>query len=493
MSRKLEGLKPENVFYYFEEISNIPRGSGNEEAVSKYIINFARERGFEVESDESNNVIIHKGASAGCENAPMVMLQNHMDMVCEKFPDCDLDFEKDGLRLAIDKEKNTVYAEGTSLGADNGIGLAVSLAILDDDSIIHGPLEVVCTVSEEVGLVGAARLDMSKLRAKYMINSDSFRLDMVQAGCAGCVHAATEQKISWEAAEELTQGAELVVGGLLGGHSGLDTCRQRTNANILVGRLLDVLHQENITLAVTDYTCVNKDNAIPRDAVCGIAIKERDKDRTVQLIEGMHKAVKRELQVTDPGVFVRLSWRKKPVEKHISMEDTRKMIRYLSLVPNGMFQKDFVWNDPNLAESSSNLGRIMIEDDKIIYRTMIRANYDSRKMEVVHKQQYLAELLGMKYRIISNAPSWEIDFGSRLLDITKECYRKMTGEDIVVAIAHGTCECGYFKAGTGCETVSIGPEIRHLHSPLEEVDIDSVGALYELNLLMLSELAKLKS
>ena len=488
MERVLGALAPRDVFYYFEELSGIPRGSGNEKAVSDYIAGLAKSRGLAVEQDTYNNLIIRKPASPGCEDAPVVMLQNHMDMVCEKVPESDLDFEQDGLRLAIDEQKGTIYAKGTSLGADNGVGLAVALAIMMDDDLVHPPLEIVCTVSEEAGLAGAVQMDMSSLRAKYMINSDSYRFDMVQAGCAGCAYLINELPIQWTDPDELDQGAELTIGGLLGGHSGLDVCRQRTNANKLMGRFLDTLRQAKIPFSLADYRCFNKDNAIPRDAACVFALRAADKGRTAQTVTDLFEAVKAELAVTDPGVTCSLRWVERP-SRCLTGWDTDTAVRYLMLVPDGLFQKYHAYDDPDLGESSANLGRIILEEDRLVFRSMVRANYLSRKEEVIRKLELLGDLLGMLHHRASDAPPWPFDPESPLLHLLLRCYREMTGREMEVSVAHGTCECGLFKDRVGCETVSIGADIRYLHSPLEEVDIASGGKLYELNIRMLAALA----
>lgn len=492
MERVLQNLNPQNVFYFFEVLSSIPRGSGHEKQVSDYLVSFAKERGLKVEQDAVYNVVIHKPASAGCEKAPVVMLQNHMDMVCEKFPDCNLDMEKEGLRLAIDEEKGTVYARGTSLGADNGIGLAVALAILDDNTLIHPELEVVCTVAEEAGLVGAGKMDMSALCGKYMINSDSYRLSMVQAGCAGSSHLAVTQPVTWTDTAAFERGARLYVSGLIGGHSGLDATLQRTNAHKLMARLLDSLLRGGVAFSVSGYTSYNKDNAIPREATCYIAIRETSVAKAETVVAEFLEAEKEELKATDPNVNCALYWTEKP-ERCLCAEDTEKMICYMMLAPDGMFQKFYAFDDPLLAESSCNFGRVLFEENSIVYRHMIRANYHSRKVETTRKFDWLCRAVGMSYEIVSDAPGWDLDLNSELLAILQKCYREMTGgEEIEVSVAHGTCECGFFKENTGCDTVSIGPDIHHLHSPLEEVEIDSVGRLYDLNIRMLAELAKKK-
>ena len=490
MVQALKNLEPKKVFYFFEKLSCIPRGSGNEQAVSDYLVNFANERGFQVEQDTNHNVVMHVPASTGCENAPIVMLQNHMDMVCEKFPEIDLDFKTDGLQLAIDHEKNVVYAKGTSLGADNGIGLAVALAIADDKEIIHPPLEIVCTVGEEIGLVGAATLDMSKLKAKFMINSDSYKFDMVQAGCAGCAYFITDHIAEWTETSDGDLGAELVVGGLIGGHSGLDMMKQRTNANKLMARFLDMLVYHQIAFRIADYSCINKDNAIPRDAICRIVLLPGQKDIVERIVVNFLNDVKNELQITDPDVDCKLNWIETP-PRSLSEQDTNRMIHYMMLAPDGMFQKFYLYEDPDLAESSCNMGRIFIKGDTVTYRHMVRANFASRKLETLRKLQILSDSLGMTSHVEHSAPQWDLDFKSPLLALVKKCYHEMTGGEIEVSVAHGTCECGFFKTGVGCDTVSIGPDIRNLHSPTEEVDIASVKKLYELNLRILEELAKM--
>ena len=487
MNYVLDQLSPHNVFHYFEILSSIPRGSGNERACSGYILQFAAERGLRASRDAFNNVTIWKPASKGCEHAPTVLLENHMDMVCEKFPEVEHDFTKDGLNLLIDGD--FIRADGTSLGADNGIGLAAALAILDDNTLIHPDLEVVCTVGEEIGLIGAQKIDTSGLKAKYMINSDSFRLHMVQAGCAGCVYSVAELLPEWETASN-SSGLMLTVGGLIGGHSGLDTCRQRTNANILMGRILDELRSRGISYRIFNYLCENKDNSIARDASCCISLSPSDTEKVTDAVQAFMLLVRKELSITDPDVFCNVTALTAPGNV-LSAACTNKMVDYLVLVPNGMFEKSFDFDDPDLAESSSNLGRIVFTHDRISFRSMIRANYESRKNEVRRKLTILARNLGMERHDEADSPGWEFNSDSKLLDILKESYREIYHKEIAVAISHGTCECGHFHAKMDCETLSIGPDIYNLHSPLEKVDIASVGGLYEIMIRMLEKLSRL--
>jgi len=482
----LEGLEPRRVFYYFETLSGIPRGSGNEKAASDYLVEFAKKHGFPAEQDDSGNVIIRKSASPGCENAPVVMLQNHIDIVCEKIPEVEFDFETDSLSLVVDGD--VIRANGTSLGADNGIGLAVALAILEDDTLVHPPLEVVCTVGEEIGLVGAQAMDMSGLQAQYAINSDSFTMEMVQTGCAGCVYTIAELPLIWQDSGSFDTGMRIIVGGLAGGHSGLDTCRQRANANKLMGRILDALRSAGITFALAAYACNNKDNAIARDAECTVVISSRDKEAAQSAVDAIAAAIKREHEATDPDFTCKVHWGDAP-QKVFSQSCTDKAVTYLMLVPDGMFQKDFRYGDPFLAESSSNLGRVILESDKLVFRSMVRANFESRKSEVLRKMKLLTGLLGMSDRTAADSPTWEFDPDSGLLTVLHETCRELFGKTMRAAISHGTCECGYIKEKTGADVISIGPEIRHLHSPREEVDIRSVKALYDINVRILEKLA----
>ena len=351
----LSGLEPKNVFHFFEQICAIPHGSYHTKAISDYLVAFAKERGLKYRQDEANNVIIWKGATPGYENAPTVMLQGHMDMVCEKDPDCAKDMETESLDLFVDGDE--VGARGTTLGGDDGIAVAMGLAILDADDIAHGPLECLFTVDEEVGMIGARALDASDLKAKYMINIDSEEEKVLTVSCAGSTRAVCTLPVKREpfAGETFT----LTVDGLIGGHSGEEIHKGRANSNILMGRALYEL-SEKTEVRIVDVRGGTKDNAIPRDASAVITVANAAAAQRV--VTELDAALKGEFHTADSGVSVRLS----PAEAAgpaLDADSTRRVICFLFCAPNGvqMMSADV----PGLVQTSLNLGQVFSEEDKV--------------------------------------------------------------------------------------------------------------------------------
>lgn len=487
----LRDLNPKRVFAFFEKLTQIPRGSGHEKQISDYLVDFAKQRGLSVEQDKYYNVIIRKAASKGCDGAPVTMLQNHMDMVCEKLPTVSFDFLTDAIVPVVDIEKGIVRAAGTSLGADNGIGLAVALAILDDDSLRHPPLEVVCTVGEEIGLVGASEMDMSGLRSEYMISSDGFELDNVQAGCAGSGYFVAQADAEWvdvQGAFPYDCAARITVTGLIGGHSGIDICKQRANANKLVGRLLRNVRAQGIDIAISGYTCRNSDNSIAREASCDIVLGSSQLKALESTAQQVEAALSRELALTDPDIRILLQKMPMP-QKYLSRTSTDVFIDYLVLVPDGVFLREHEFTHGTMAACSANIGRAILTDETIQIRSMIRSNFDDLLRETFRSFALLAGRLGMQSREERVIPVWEYRADSVLLGILKDSYRELFHTEIGVAMSHGTSEGGLFRSAVGCDVVCLGADIRGNHSPYEIVTIESVGRLYELNVRILEKLA----
>ena len=440
----LSGLEPKNVFHFFEQICAIPHGSYHTKAISDYLVAFAKERGLKYRQDEANNVIIWKGATPGYENAPTVMLQGHMDMVCEKDPDCAKDMETESLDLFVDGDE--VGARGTTLGGDDGIAVAMGLAILDADDIAHGPLECLFTVDEEVGMIGARALDASDLKAKYMINIDSEEEKVLTVSCAGSTRAVCTLPVKREpfAGETFT----LTVDGLIGGHSGEEIHKGRANSNILMGRALYEL-SEKTEVRIVDVRGGTKDNAIPRDASAVITVANAAAAQRV---------------VTE-----------------LDADSTRRVICFLFCAPNGvqMMSADV----PGLVQTSLNLGQVFSEEDKVTARFMVRSSVNSQKDETTERVAALTKALGGSIEIPASYSAWECRPDSPLRDVTVEAFRAVYGEEPTIAALHAGLECGILSGKMPeLDCISFGPDLTNIHTPRERLHIASTRRVWQLTL-----------
>ena len=469
----LSGLEPKNVFHFFEQICAIPHGSYHTKAISDYLVAFAKERGLKYRQDEANNVIIWKGATPGYENAPTVMLQGHMDMVCEKDPDCAKDMETESLDLFVDGDE--VGARGTTLGGDDGIAVAMGLAILDADDIAHGPLECLFTVDEEVGMIGARALDASDLKAKYMINIDSEEEKVLTVSCAGSTRAVCTRPVKREpfAGEPVT----LTVDGLIGGHSGEEIHKGRANSNILMGRALYEL-SEKTEVRIVDVRGGTKDNAIPRDASAVITVANAAAAQRV--VTELDAALKGEFHTADSGVSVRLS----PAEAAgpaLDADSTRRVICFLFCAPNGvqMMSADV----PGLVQTSLNLGQVFSEEDKVTARFMVRSSVNSQKDETTERVAALTKALGGSIEIPASYSAWEYRPDSPLRDVTVEAFRAVYGEEPTIAALHAGLECGILSGKMPeLDCISFGPDLTNIHTPRERLHIASTRRVWQLTL-----------
>ena len=469
----LSGLEPKNVFHFFEQICAIPHGSYHTKAISDYLVAFAKERGLKYRQDEANNVIIWKGATPGYENAPTVMLQGHMDMVCEKDPDCAKDMETESLDLFVDGDE--VGARGTTLGGDDGIAVAMGLAILDADDIAHGPLECLFTVDEEVGMIGARALDASDLKAKYMINIDSEEEKVLTVSCAGSTRAVCTLPVKREpsAGETFT----LTGDGLIGGHSGEEIHKGRANSNILMGRALYEL-SEKTEVRIVDVRGGTKDNAIPRDASAVITVANAAAAQRV--VTELDAALKGEFHTADSGVSVRLS----PAEAAgpaLDADSTRRVICFLFCAPNGvqMMSADV----PGLVQTSLNLGQVFSEEDKVTARFMVRSSVNSQKDETTERVAALTKALGGSIEIPASYSAWEYRPDSPLRDVTVEAFRAVYGEEPTIAALHAGLECGILSGKMPeLDCISFGPDLTNIHTPRERLHIASTRRVWQLTL-----------
>ncbi len=471
--RVLEGINPERVFYYFEEISKIPRPSYNEKAISDYLVEFAKSHGFDYWQDESFNVIIVREASVGYENEEPIILQGHMDMVCEKTASCETDPEKDGVFIETDGQ--WISARETTLGGDDGIAVAYALAILEDEALKTPRLEFVCTVSEETGMEGANAIDLSVLKGRRIINIDSENEGELLAGCAGGGRFNAELPV--ESVDCDGDDIEVSISGLAGGHSGTEIHKGRGNAIRLMVRLMRRLSQES-EINIVDFNGGDKDNAIPRSACALLRVNSSDKARFFEIAQKEISNIKKEYELVDPDLDISLN-EKSSSGKAINTEDTRKIIRLLLSLPNGVIRmSDHI---DNLVETSLNLGKVRFNDNKVTITYSLRSSVTAAYEALRENMRFMAEGYQASVSIHGEYPAWEYRMDSPLRDLVCKVYHDQTGKDMRIGTIHAGLECGIF-AGKNSEfdIVSLGPDILDIHTPDERANIASVARVYEL-------------
>lgn len=469
MARVLEGLKPEKVFYYFEEISQIPRGSGNEKEISDYLYNLAKSKGWEVIQDEWLNIIIKKPASKGYENSPVVMLQGHMDMVCEKNEGVEHDFEKDPIKLRI--IDGNIYATETTLGADNGIAVAYALSVLDSDDLSHPALEVLITTDEEKGLTGADKVDGSLFKSKYLLNLDSEDEGVFTCGCAG--GCEVKLRIPTEYQESKMPAFRISVKGLTGGHSGTDIDKEKGNANKILGRILNDIFDISELISINGGS---KGNAIPREAQAVIASDNIEQVRTK--VTEWNGILKNEYSFTDSSVEVSLdvlNTEEYPLKKEVF----RKTVSAVNLIPNGALSRSTVIN---LVISSNNLGIITQDEEFITVHNQARSSVSTLLTHnVASVMEQIGEALNIECIVGGFYPGWEYAKESRIRDICIDTYRQVYGKEAKVEAIHAGLECGLLMEKIdGLDAISMGPNAYDVHSPDEHISIQSTENVYNL-------------
>lgn len=476
MAKVLGGLEPQIVFRYFEEISQIPRGSGDEREISDYLVSFAKERGLEVIQDEALNVVIKKSGTSGYENAPTVILQGHMDMVCEKNKSTVHNFKKDPIKLIVDGD--FIRADGTTLGADNGIAVAYCLALLDSKDIPHPSLEVIITTEEETGMGGASNLDPNNIDGKILINIDSEEEGTFLVSCAGGVRTIVKLPIIWEKPGENLLTCAIRIRGLKGGHSGIDIDKGRGNANKIMGRILNDI-SNSIQFELAEINGGAKMNAIPREMDGVLLIEEKDKTSLEESIERWNKILKNELRVTDPEVKVELEFLNKTVEKVFSNDTKKKAISALVLYPNGI--QTMSMEIKGLVQSSTNLGVVTTKQDYVNFESAVRSSVRSLKECIVAQTKVLANNLGAEIIRESDYPEWEFKQDSYIREIFIKVYKEKYGTEPEITAIHAGLECGLFKEKLGdIDMISFGPNMYDVHTPDEHLSISSTARTWEL-------------
>ena len=467
----LSHLEPKGVFTFFEEICAIPHGSGNTKQISDYLKAFAKDRSLEVYQDQWNDVIIIKEATPGYEGAEPVILQGHMDMVCEKAPGCPKDMEREGLDLVV--EGDTISAKDTTLGGDDGIALAVALALLDDESLPHPRLECVFTVDEETGMDGAINIDLSMLRGRRMLNLDSEEEGVFTVSCAGgnrttCVLPIRREACPWE-------GVAVTISGLDGGHSGAEIHRGLGNACMLLGRALATIAEET-EVRLISVTGGLKDNAIPREAAA--LLVAADAREAVSAAEKLNAVLKEEYRATDAGVTLTAipeAAEGTPMEA----DATARIISFLTCAPNGV--QVMSGDIPGLVQTSLNLGILTTEDETVTAAFCVRSSVETQKAMVTQRLTHLASLCGGTASVWGDYPGWAYRADSPLRELLGEVYRAQQDRDPRVEAIHAGLECGLFAGKLpGLDCVSIGPDLEEIHTTREKMHIASVQRLWAL-------------
>lgn len=479
----LSALKPQNVFHYFEEICNIPHGSGNVEQISDYLVDFAKERNLFYIQDELKNVIIIKEATTGYEQEPPVIIQGHMDMVAVKKPDAQIDMQTEGLRLQVDGD--LVFAEGTSLGGDDGIAVAYALAILDSTELAHPRLEVVITVDEEVGMDGARGIDLSMLKGHRMLNLDSEEEGIFLTSCAG--GGRIHSYIPYSTAEKEGVLYRISVEGLLGGHSGAEIHKERGNSNCLTGRLLYALTKE-ISVCLENVKGGLADNAIPRQTVASVVINADDAERFKEILLQTEKEVQTELATKDPDFGITAVEVAEGKYTCADEESTAALVSYLVALPNGV--QAMSADMPGLVETSLNLGimELNADEQELICEFSVRSCIESSKHALVDKVCAVTELAGGHYSVSGDYPGWAYRVDSPLRDKMIRVYERMYGKTPEVQAIHAGLECGILASKIDdLDCISFGPDMRDIHTTEETLSIASTQRVWEYLVTLLAE------
>ena len=473
----LSGVEPKKVFDYFEEISAIPRGSGNTEKIRSYCERFAESRGLKYISDKAGNIVIFKPA-CGCESSEPVIIQGHLDMVCEKTAETEINFENDPIRLDTDGEY--VFAKGTTLGGDDGIAVAMCLALLDSDDIRHPPLEIVFTEGEETGMFGATAFDASVLNGKRMINLDSEEEGVLWVSCAGGVRADIELNAVRESA--LGNGFEISVTGLHGGHSGAEIHKGYANANKVMGRVLDGL-SEKCSFRIASICGGKMDNAITRDSHCVIVT---DSENITETVEEISVGILAEIKNADPDAKISVI-PVRNIETAFDNRSTEAAVALLRELPSGVIAMSREID--GLVETSLNLGILSSDENKINYSFSVRSGKNSEKEKLVERLKSIAEKYSCKASFYGEYPAWEYKENSPLRDKITAAYNELFGRDMTVAAIHAGLECGIFCGKiNGLDCVSLGPDIFDIHTPSEKLSISSTERMWRCLLKVLETL-----
>lgn len=473
---QLKNLQPERVFYYFEEITKIPHGSGDMDKIASFCVDFAKEHNLKYYCDEANNVVIYKNGTNTLKNSEPIILQGHLDMVCQKTEDGTIDFSKDALDVFIDGD--FVKAKNTTLGADNGIAVACILAILESDSYTHPPIEALFTTDEEIGMIGATKLDTSVLTAKKMINIDSEEDDTMTVSCAG----GSDFKVffNFEKEDVTGTGIDLILKGLQGGHSGIEIDKGRVNSNILAGRVLNHLKSTGFDLLSIDGG--NKTNAITN--LTKIRLCVNNKDEFIKEATEYLEVIKSEFAVREPDFTYQITPLENGTFKAISKESANAIIYALACVPNGVV--DMSTEIKGLVETSLNLGILTTKENSTEIHISLRSNKESAMISLENKLKTFFSILPCEFSIFDKYPSWEFNNNSVLQKLYKDIYENETGKALKVEAIHAGLECGVFASKIkDFDCISIGPTMFDVHTVKERLSVSSTEGIFKILLKVL--------
>lgn len=470
----IRNLEPTALWNHFADLNAVPRPSKKEERVIQFMLEFGRSLGLETFTDKINNVIIKKPATLGMENRTTLILQSHLDMVHQKNADTVFDFDNQGIEMLIDGD--WVKAKGTTLGADNGIGVAAIMALLSSKDIPHPALEAMFTIDEETGMTGAKELDGSNFKGKILLNLDTEDDDELSIGCAGGIDTNTSYKYSQVAINEGFTAYKIEIRGLLGGHSGMDIDKGRGNANKMMTRLLYHLH------SVTDIQLISFDggslrNAIPREATCIVAFNKEEKELFAGEVERFFAILRTEYKAIEPHLSISAEETKIEGEA-VAHADFERIINTLYAVHNGVFRMSPDIAD--LVEASSSLARVIIKDGNFITQSLQRSSVESTKGDVANTIRAAFESMGCAVVQSGDYPGWQPNTDSVILKLMADLYREMFNAEPNIKACHAGLECGILgKHLPGVDMISFGPNIRAAHSPDEKVQISSVQKFWK--------------
>jgi dipeptidase D len=480
----IENLEPKLVWKHFDEIRKIPRCSKHEEKIREYVVNFAKKHNLKYKTDKAANVVIRKPETSGMEDKPTVILQGHMDMVCEKNSNVDFDFSKDSIQLKL--KGDILTANGTTLGADNGIGLAMSLAILEDSSIKHGPIEALFTVDEETGLTGAFAMESDMLTGRIMLNLDSEDFGVITVGCAGGGDSQIKLPIKTQPINGSLTSLTIKVSGLRGGHSGVDIHEQRGNAVKLLTRMLWKA-KDDYKVYITEIKGGDKHNAIPREAYAKISVEKQDKDKFITTLKEEGKNILQEYKPIDPNFEVDFQ----DIEKQkttLTNDSQNRLLDLLHSLPHGVDKMSY--DIPDLVETSTNLAKVSINENNASVSMSTRSSIKSALQDFRDRIRAVSELSGAKVEEDKPYPGWKPNLNSNILKVSKEIFKNMYGKEPKVEAIHAGLECGIIgEKFPGMDMISIGPTIKYPHSPEEQVHVSTVAKTYEYVLKILENIA----
>jgi len=468
-------LEPTHLWKRFYDMTQVPRPSKKEEKIREHMRNLLNELKVEFKEDQTGNIVAFVPAKSGHEKSPTVVLQGHVDMVCEKNKDTEHDFENDPLTVV--KMDGWVTADGTTLGSDNGIGVAAALAIITDPDVVHGPLEILLTVDEETGLTGANNLSQGFIKGKYLLNMDSEEDGAIYVGCAGGIDTIATFDIPTEKRNSSTSAYELLITGLAGGHSGLDILIGRGNAIKILGRALNSLAEIEYRVALLDGGSLR--NAIPREADAILLMDDENYAKASKIISDFQNDVQKELQAVDEGIKVILKKADSEFDIVYRKEFTDKIINVFMALPHGVIAMSH--DIEGLVETSTNLATVKLIDGRLRIGTSQRSSVESAKIYIEQSVSSIFELAGGEIEVGDGYPGWKPNMDSKLLKISKQVFQELYKEEPEIKAIHAGLECGILESkNPGMDIISFGPTILGAHSPDERVNIETVDRFYEL-------------